>query len=161
MVVTSVMLYACPIWSEALSVGTTRRILSLVHHLSEIRRISGFRIVSDEAVFVLARQCQTHIGGRNEKDIPSQSRVPGTNNNYKSGGTKVFHEQMADTMGEQFKFRLVLDVILWMKNEHCELNYYETQFLTGHGCFIKYLHRFGHDTFPRLPRFRWPGETNL
>ena len=69
-------------------------------------------------------------------------------------------------------------VTLWMSNNHCELNYYMTKFLTGHGCFRKYLHRFGHDTFPKCPncvdeekdaehiltccpRFGWPGETNL
>ena len=65
-----------------------------------------------------------------------------------------------------------------MKNKHCELNYYVTQFLTGHGCFRKYLHRFGHDTSPICPncvdeeedaehilicctRFGWSGEMNL
>ena len=65
-----------------------------------------------------------------------------------------------------------------MRNNHCQLNCYVTQFLTGHGCFRKYLHRFGHDTSPTCPncvdkeedaehiliycpRFGWPGETNL
>ena len=38
-----------------------------------------------------------------------------------------------------------------MKNKPCELNYYVTQFLTGHECFRKYLHRFGHDTSPISP----------
>ena len=41
--------------SEALSVGMTERILSSVCRLSAIRRTSGFRIVSDEAVLVLAK----------------------------------------------------------------------------------------------------------
>ena len=54
-VVTSIILYACPIWWEALSVGTTRTILSSVYRLSAIRRISGFRTVSDEAVLILAK----------------------------------------------------------------------------------------------------------
>ena len=54
-VVTSIMLYACPIWSEALSVGTTRRILSSVYLLRAIRQIGAFRTVSDEAVLVLAK----------------------------------------------------------------------------------------------------------
>ena len=45
------MLYAHTIWTEALSVGTTRRKLPSVNRLSAI---SGFRTVSDEAVLVLA-----------------------------------------------------------------------------------------------------------
>ena len=54
-VVTSIMLYACSIWTKTLTVGTTRRILSSVYRLNTIRRLSGFRIVSDEAVLVLAK----------------------------------------------------------------------------------------------------------
>ena len=50
-VVTSTMLYACPIWSEALFVETTRRILCSVY-LSTIRRIRGSRTVSDEEVLI-------------------------------------------------------------------------------------------------------------
>ena len=45
---------------------------------------------------------QRHIDGRNEEDIPSLCSVPGISNNYKSGGMKGFHAQMAVTMGEQF-----------------------------------------------------------
>ena len=53
-IVTSI-LYVCPIWSEALSVGTIRRLLSSVYRLKEIRQISGFRTVSDEGVLVLVK----------------------------------------------------------------------------------------------------------
>ena len=74
----------------------------------------------------------------------------------------------------RWTFHLIPGVTLWMKNN--ELNYYVTQFLTGHGCFRNYLHRFGHDTSPIFPnyvdedaehiltccpRFGWPGETNI
>ena len=38
-----------------------------------------------------------------------------------------------------------------MKNEHCVLNYYVTQLVTGHASFKKYLHRFCHDTSPIYP----------
>ena len=39
----------------------------------------------------------------------------------------------------------------WLENENCKLNYYVTQFPTGHGCFRKYLHRFGCDSSPTCP----------
>ena len=91
--------------------------------------------------------------------------------------------QMAVTMGEQFKVKLDISPYLRCnpldkENKHYELNYYVIQFLTCHGSFRKYLHRFGHDTSPICPnyvdeeedaehiltccpRFRWPGETGL
>ena len=39
------MLHTCPIWSEELSMGTTRRKLSSVYRLRVIRQISGFRFL--------------------------------------------------------------------------------------------------------------------
>ena len=47
------------------------------------------------------------------------------------------------------KFHLAKYPSPWMENKHCELNYYVTQFLTGHGRFRKYLHRFGRE----LPQY--------
>ena len=51
-----------------------------------------------------------------------------------------------NSLNGRWTFRLVPDVTLWTKDENCELNYCVTQFLTGYGCFRKYLHRFGRDT---------------
>lgn len=34
---------------------------------------------------------------------------------------------------------------------HGDVNFYLTQFLSGHGCFRKYLHRFGHAASPLCP----------
>ena len=54
-VITAIILYVCSVGSKALSVRTTRRIPSSVYCLSVIRRVSGFRTVSDEAVLVLVK----------------------------------------------------------------------------------------------------------
>ena len=55
------------------------------------------------------------------------------------------------SLRERWTFHLAPYIIPWMKNKHCELNYYVTQFLIGHGCFRKYLHRFGYDSSPTWP----------
>ena len=47
-----------------------------------------------------------------------------------------------NTLKGRWTFRLILGVTLWVKNEHCELKYFVTQFVIGHG-----PHRFGNDTF--------------
>ena len=41
--------------SEAISMVTTRRTLSSVYHLNAIKRISGFRTLSDEAILELRK----------------------------------------------------------------------------------------------------------
>ncbi|XP_062556584.1 uncharacterized protein LOC134221409 [Armigeres subalbatus] len=39
----------------------------------------------------------------------------------------------------------------WEHRKHGEVNFYLMQFLSGHGCFRKYLHRFGHAESPLCP----------
>ena len=102
-VARSIILYACPIWSEALSVGTIGMILSWMYRLSAIRQISGFSTVSNEVVLVLAKTTAISILA----DIFSSSRVSSTNNNnFKNGETKSFLVQMVVAMGEQFKGKM-------------------------------------------------------
>lgn len=38
-----------------------------------------------------------------------------------------------------------------MSRKHGEVNFYLTQFLSGHCCFGRYLHRFRHAEFPLRP----------
>ncbi|KAK9497539.1 hypothetical protein O3M35_004240 [Rhynocoris fuscipes] len=39
--------------------------------------------------------------------------------------------------------RLIPDPVNYYERGHRDLNYYVTQFLTGHGYFLEYLHRMG------------------
>ena len=163
--------------------GTTRRILSSVYRLSAIRRVSGFRTVSDEAVLVLAKAIPIDILADEMRTIYfHRLEYPGQLAAIKAEERRTsmrkWQSRWESSLKGRWTFRLIPDVTLWMKNNHCELNYYVTQFLTGHGYFRKYLHRFGHDTSPTCTncvdeedeaekiltccsRFGWPGETNL
>ena len=47
--------------------------------------------------------------------------------------------------------RLIPNVSTWVNKKHGEVNFYLTQFLSGHGCFRTYLHRFGHASSPSCP----------
>ena len=42
----------------------------------------------------------------------------------------------------RWSHRLIPDQKTWLDRRQGEVNYYLTQFLTGHGCFRAYLHRF-------------------
>lgn len=39
--------------------------------------------------------------------------------------------------------RLIPSIAPWMNKKHGYVTFHLTQFLTGHGCFPEYLHRFG------------------
>ncbi|XP_058444814.1 uncharacterized protein LOC131426217 [Malaya genurostris] len=47
----------------------------------------------------------------------------------------------------------------WMNRQHGEVNFYLTQFLSGHGCFRKHLHRCGHAASPFCPECEYVEET--
>lgn len=47
--------------------------------------------------------------------------------------------------------RLIPSVSKWTSRPHGEVNFHLTQFLSGHGCFRWYLHRFGHAGSPACP----------
>ena len=47
--------------------------------------------------------------------------------------------------------RLIPNLPVWLDRKHGEANFHLTQFLSGHGCFRKYLHRCGHATSPCCP----------
>lgn len=52
-VVTSAILYAAPIWADAMCVKANRKKLAMAYRLSALRAICGFRTISDEAACVL------------------------------------------------------------------------------------------------------------
>ena len=41
--------------------------------------------------------------------------------------------------------RLIVDIQSWVESRHGHVDFYMTQFLTGHGCFREYLCKYGHD----------------
>ena len=48
--------------------------------------------------------------------------------------------------------RLIADVITWLNRNHGDCNYHLTQFLSGHGGYRYYLHRFKLDDSPLCPQ---------
>ena len=137
--IISIMLYACPIWSKAFCVGTTRRKVSSAYSLSAIRQICGFITVSDEARLVLVKTIPIDILMDDMKRTyfprlayPEQAETIKTEECMSS--MHEWQSRWENSLKGSWTFRL--------SNAHCELNFYLTLFLTGHGCFRKYLYRF-------------------
>ena len=121
--------------------GTAGRKLSSVYRLSAIRRIHGFRTVSDELCLIVFANTDRHIGGWDEADILSPSQVFRANSSQKTKvekrKTPMHKWNKMVTMGEHFKGRWTFHVVtLWV-----EL-LYVTPFLNGRGCFRKSMHSF-------------------
>lgn len=154
-VVTSVMLYACPVWADALSVLENRRRLAAVYRLCALRTISGFRTVSDEAAGVVAGMIPIDILADELKRVfddypPGQSRKEAKRVERVVSISK-WQARWNSTAKGRWTYLLITDLHVWLERMHGTTSYYMTQFLTDHDCFRKYLHRFGHDNSPMCP----------
>ena len=73
---------------------------------------------------------------------------------------KKVSTQMAGNMDKgKWSHRPIQDVKKWISRKHGEVNYYLTQFLSGHGGYRRYLHRFRLDNSPKYQSCTYKEET--
>lgn len=153
-VVKNIILYAAPIWAEATRLKTYRGMIGSVYRLSALRVCCAFRTVSDEAIFVIAAMMPIDILARKEKylselQVSSQSGL--VNENVRTSCITEWQTRWSTSTKGRWTFTLIPNVDDWCNRKHGFLNFYLTQFLSGHGCFRSYLHRFGHENSPHCP----------
>lgn len=157
-VVSSVLLYAAPIWAAALSTREATRKLARPYRRSALRAISGFRTISDEAALVLAGMIPIDILADEMGRIYAR-RTNGAP--HTTLGEIKKEERMvsmarwqarwtASTKG-RWTHRLIPVIETWTSRTNGTCNYHLTQFLSGHGGYRKYLHKFGHDSSSECP----------
>jgi hypothetical protein len=161
-VVTSTLMYGAPIWADSMEMETYRRELATIQRLSALRVVCAFRTVSDDAACILS--------GMPPIDLLAKERQ--TTYLRRNHGTKTEIRRIArtDTMTQwqrrwdqspkgRWTYRVIPSIEMWLSRKHGEVDYYLTQFLTGHGCFRAYLHRFKHDDSPHCPVCKGTPET--
>lgn len=155
-VVTSVLIYAAPVWAQAMTVKETRRKLASVQRLSALRAICGFRTISEEAALVIAGMLPIDImademariydrrnAGRTAmKIVKEEERITSMNK---------WQDRWSNTEKGRWTRILIPSIEAWVNRRHGNCDYHLTQFLSGHGGYRKYLHRFGHDDTPMCP----------
>lgn len=154
---TSIMLYGAPIWADAMLVKAYERKLSSVHRRNALRVASAYRTVSDEAACVIAGLPPIDLLARERKRIYEEK-------GRDSGQTKeqiweaarketmtVWQKRWDSSSKGRWTHRLIPSIDDWTKRRHGEVNFYLTQFLSGHGCYRAYLHRFNLEDCPDCP----------
>lgn len=156
-VVTSVLLYGAPLWSDALKKQLARRKMVSVYRMSALRVASAFRTVSVEAVCVISgmipleilteERMNLYLYKRANTDLP----LTEVKNNERRKSIERW-QLMWDTSNKgRWTYRLITKIEPWYNRKHGETNYYLTQMLSGHGCYRDYLHRFKHEDAPECP----------
>lgn len=149
-VVTSVLLYAAPIWAEAMQLYKYRRKLGAPYRLIALRVACAFRTVSDKAICVIASLPPIHILVRERERTVRTAEKSRSQQHLENRDRSLaeWQEEWDVTTKGRWTHRLIAQISGWVNRKHGELNYYLTQMLSGHGCYRAYLHRFGHENSP-------------
>lgn len=153
-VVHSQLLYAAPVWSEAAKRQTVKRKLTKVQRGLLIRVASAYRTISAEAVGVIAGVAPIDLIAT-ERSIVYE-------------GQKHLDEARQETIGSwqkrwesgqhgRWTHKLIPDIKAWVSRTHGEVDYYLTQALSGHGCFMDFLFK---RTRAETDRCLYCGETD-
>lgn len=160
-VVSSALLYAAPIWSNAVRVQETRRKLSSVYRLTALRTICGFRTISEDAAYVLAGMIpidiladeMTRIYRRKSisNGVLHLSEINTIKKEEREASLELWQNTWNSSTKGRWTHKLIPNIKMWINRKHGACQYQITQFISGHGGYRKYLHRFGHDDSPLCP----------
>ncbi|XP_046688647.1 uncharacterized protein LOC124374485 [Homalodisca vitripennis] len=107
-----------------------------------LRVASAYRTVSEPAVLVIAGVIPVKLLAEERKAIYQRKGEIGKERATSEERTRTYRQWQElwdqETRG-RWTARLTPMVQLWVKRRHGEVDYYLTQFLTGHGYFQSYL----------------------
>lgn len=153
-VASSVVLYASPVWKQALARRCNRDQLRRVQRLTAIRVSRAYRTVSTPAALVLAGLIPWHllVEERAEGHAIRKQRIrEAADRSQCAGRHSTFKERRAETMAKwqeewgqeqevgRWTRKLIPDLRVWQTRKAGQLTYHLTQALSGHGCFGEYL----------------------
>lgn len=154
-VVNSTLLYGAQIWANALKVQATRRRMLSIHRLSALRVASAYRTVSYDAVCIISQMMPIDILADEARRI-FEAKISGELNNdrrklERSTSLSLWQQRWNSSGKGRWTHKLIPNISSWLNRKQGEINFYMTQFLSGHGCYRKYLYRFKRDDSPICP----------
>lgn len=147
-VVKSIIVYASPVWADCMKFKSYCGKLNSVYRLTALRVCCAYRTVSDEAAFVIAGMIPVDL-------LAEECAVTHKNVTVKvearSKTMETWQSRWSATTKGRWTHKLIPELNSWLERKHGDIEYYITQFLSGHGAFRKYLHRFGLVDTPLCP----------
>jgi hypothetical protein len=144
--VQSVLLYGAEVWAHVLSKEKYRRRLGSVQRRAALRVASAYRTVSEAAVLVIA--------GVIPIALQAQERQAIYRRREETDLERIKSEERSRTMDRwqaiwntesrgRWTRTIIKEITPWLEKTHGEVDYYLTQFLSGHGYFRSYLNKIG------------------
>ncbi|XP_017474738.1 PREDICTED: uncharacterized protein LOC108365260 [Rhagoletis zephyria] len=149
-VVKSQILYAAPIWSNAAQCPAYFRGVNSTYRLCALRVCSAFRTVSDEAAFIIASMIPVDILARESTVLASTPRSLTQLDRRQARESSIteWQNKCNSTIKSRWTYRCIPNLVSWLDRMHGEVDFYLSQFFSGHGCFKAYLFKFKHEHDP-------------
>lgn len=142
-VAQSVMLYGAEIWADALNVDKYKKRLAAVQRRGALRVACSYRTVSEPAVLVVTGVMPIDLLAKEQKQIYERKAEIGkfcAKVEARAYSMQCWQERWDNDPRGRWTARLIGRLDTWVDRQHGEINYYLTQFLTGHGYFRAYLY---------------------
>ena len=139
----SILLYGAEIWADATEIKKYRTTMTDVQRQWALRIACAYRTVSEAAALVIAGVVPIDLLALEQKKIYEGSKETGrarASADARTDTLMAWQTRWTDCDKAKWTKRLIKDVRLW-KEGTGEVNFYLTQFLSGHGYFRQYLHR--------------------
>ena len=139
--VSSVMMYAAPVWREVMGIAVHRRNYEKVHRRMLLGVCAAYRTVSTAALEVICGIAPIDL--QVEERVTSYEKEKDSKEQAKLATIEIWQQKWeAQSEVAQWTKRLIPEIATWKNRKHGEINHHITQGLSGHGCFKQYLHRF-------------------
>lgn len=142
----SILLYGSEIWADALKKNKYRKKMAAVQRIGALRITSSYRTVSEPAVLIIAGVAPIDLQAAEKKYIHRRQAEVGKQAatvEAKELTKQCWQERWNSETRGRWTARLIGTISEWVERKSGEVNYYLTQFLTGHGYFNAYLHKMG------------------
>lgn len=164
-VVSSTILYAAPVWADALQVSSYRHKLEATHRRCAIRVICGYRTISLDAACVISGLMPIDIQAEEASLLKEKLQRNPTENTkeirkeLRARSQRKWQERWDNTPSGRWTHTLIPNIEAWTQRKHGDVTYHLTQFLTGHGKFRSYLFKINRDISPQCPNCSTEEET--
>ena len=137
--VQSVLLYGAEVWEDALNKEVYRMRLARVQRQAALRVASAYRTVSEPAVLVVAGVIPVKLLAVERKAIYQRRGEDQARTEERTRTYQLWQESWEQEIRGRWIRQLIQQVQPWVNRRYGEVDFYLTQFPTGHSFFRSYL----------------------
>jgi len=144
MAVQSKLLYAAPVWADALMFECNVKTIVRPQRRMALRVAEAYRTVSANAILVVAGMVPAHLKAQEQqfKFRALKEGIVVEERNLRDMTFRKWQAQWDSTKTGLWPKRLISVIRKWTDRRFGETDFHLTQMLTGHGCFGYYLHKY-------------------